>query len=272
MVNKTPLWTAKKYLGQHFLVAEDVKTAIVQSCPPHADMILEIGPGAGAITQMLPALQKPVWAIEIDERFIPSLQELLGVDHVLHTDALNVDYTSLLKKFRAPWIVSNMPYNIAAPLMRKLLEQTQVAGITLMMQKEMAQKVLLLPPKNGMNSLGILWQSWWEVTKICHVGPQGFRPRPKVDSTVLFFTPRRSPLLPLPEILPWENFLRQLFHFKRKQLSSVLCKMGWPKTQINTISAQLKLSPQLRAEALKIQQIKDLYQACSSNKFPGPLA
>ncbi len=262
MVNKTPQWTAKKYLGQHFLVAEKIKAAIIASCPSAADLILEIGPGAGAITDLLPALQKPIRAIEIDERFIPHLQELLGPENVLAQDALKVDYSSLLKDFQAPWIVSNMPYNIAAPLMRILLEQTKVAGITLMMQKEMADKILL-PKKNGMNSLGILWHSFWQIEKICAVDPACFRPRPKVDSTVLFFTPKADPLLPLAQILSWENFLRQLFAFKRKQLSTVLSKMrnGLSKEQITQLLTDLKLDPHVRAEALTIEQIKDLYQA-----------
>ena len=261
MVTKTPLWTAKKYLGQHFLINEQVRKTIINSCPAQADVILEIGPGAGAITHLLPSLQKPVLAIEIDERFTQSLQELLGQENVFITDALAVDYAALLQKYQAPWIVSNMPYNIAAPLMRKLMEQTKASAITLMMQKEMADKVLLLPPHKGMNSLGILWQSFWQVKKLCLAPPSCFRPRPKVDSTVLHFTPRLQPLLPLPDLLSWEHFLRQLFAFKRKQLSSVLSKMGKSKEQSANILAQLNLNPQIRAEALSITQIKDLYQA-----------
>jgi len=268
MPSKTPHWTANKHLGQHFLVSEKVKQAIIATCPPSADAILEIGPGEGALTELLPSLQKPLFTIEIDERFIPHLHELMPPEQVIRQNALEVDYPSLLRPYAAWWVVSNMPYNIAAPLMRQLLPLTNVAGMTLMMQKEMAAKVLLLPPRKGINSLGLLLQNFWEVKKICAVDPTAFRPRPQVDSAVLFFTPRAHPLLPLAQLSAWEKFLRQIFAFRRKQIQLVLARMiqqADPTFAAKTVSqdllAQVSLNPQVRAEALCAEQILALFQA-----------
>ena len=246
MAVKNPHWTAKKYLGQHFLISEKVKQAIIATCPPSTDAILEIGPGAGALTDLLPALQKPLLTIEIDQRFIPHLQTLMPAPNIVAANALAVDYATLLKPYKAVWVVSNMPYNIAAPLMRQLLPHTSLAGMTLMMQKEMANKVLLLPPKQGMNSLGLLLQSFWEINQVCVVDPAAFRPRPKVNSAVLFFSPRQHPWLPLPQLLAWEKFLRQLFAHRRKQIQSVLTgmsKTAWPAVDSAAIAAELLQRP-----------------------------
>ena len=180
MISKTP--KADKNLGQHYL---NNQHAIDSICtPPSQDChILEIGPGPGTLTKQLSELGHDFQVIEKDKRFTENLLEILNEDQILFQDGLSFDYSTLPEK---TWIVSNLPYNISVPLTRAFATHQNVQWMSLMYQKEVAEK--FLPPankKNPSSSLSCLFQTYFHITKLLTLGPQSFSPPPKVDSLSL---------------------------------------------------------------------------------------
>ena len=153
------------------------------------------------------------------------------------------------------WLVSNLPYNISAPLTVNLMSFEYFSSMTLMYQKEVAEKILGI---KGMSSLYALSHAFFDVEKVCAVKPGAFLPPPKVDSLVLRYQRKIHPLVPLKEYRLFEQFLRQLFAYPRKQIHSVLKKfMPIPWQQSSSLQ---EINPTLRAEKLAWDQLLSLYQ------------
>lgn len=259
-MNRPPRPRPRKSLGQHFLRSPSVIAKITEDCPEDSQGIVEIGPGAGALTRALAALKKPFVLIEKDARFQEVLCPLLKPSQtLLIKDALTIDYTDLSHTYfkGCPfWLVSNLPYSIAAPLMVILFSQSLLKGMTLMMQKEVALKILPEPKTpNQASSLWSLAQTYFHVKKLLSLSPQAFYPPPKVHSTVLSFTRRQNPAIALKEFSRFEIFVRLLFAHKRKQLQNVLSS-HYPKETLKG----LNLSLMLRAECLDLQQVQSLFK------------
>ena len=168
--------------GQHFLRDHKIIQKIVQDCPPHCQGILEIGAGTGALTNALAQLKKPLVAIERDHRFQTILEGFVRPDHLIMADALAVDYAKIAQNQlsgRPLWLVSNLPYQISAPLMVRFFSLPFVQAMTLMMQKEVGQKIF--PPrhtKNSASSLFALGQTYFTIKKLSSVSPAAFFPPP----------------------------------------------------------------------------------------------
>jgi 16S rRNA (adenine1518-N6/adenine1519-N6)-dimethyltransferase len=251
--------SAKKNLGQHFLVSQKVIQSIIKSQPQTEDGILEIGPGPGVLTAPLSVLKKPFYLVEKDERFKDHLQSLVGEENLLLTDVLKVNFNQdPFSQFKDWWVVSNLPYNISVPITLNLFKTPHFKNLTLMMQKEVAHK-FLPRQKNEMNSLFSLSHLFFHVELVCHVPPGAFLPPPKVDSEVLHFKRLESPLLPLGEWDKIEQFFRVVFSAPRKQLGGIL-KKSFPSADFLETFRKLEINPERRAETLSLKEIILLYE------------
>lgn len=279
-MNKTPfpphssrLPLADKSLGQHFLKDQSVIKSIChdffgpfENSTPEA--FIEIGPGPGILTSHLKSRSKelgiPFFAIEKDERFKNYLSEFIDINsELIFTDALQFDFNKFLKEKNLQgkniWLVSNLPYNISAPLFIKFIGITEFKFMTLMFQQEVAKKIHpSLPAKNAMNSLWVLANNFYETSLLCKVPPGAFLPPPKVDSMVLSFQRKSSPAIPLCDFSQLESFLRKLFSGRRKQLGGVL-KHFYPTQKINDVFGQLNIKTSIRSEALSLEEVVQLY-------------
>jgi 16S rRNA (adenine1518-N6/adenine1519-N6)-dimethyltransferase len=182
----------KKRFGQHFLVSKRVIRDIVERLEPFQGL-LEIGPGLGALTGPL-SDKHQLTALEIDPSVMETLSLAAPKARVLVQDALTADISGLLEELPAPvGIVSNMPYNITGPLLDRILNcRPQIEIAVLMMQKEVAAKIMAEVGSRARGALSVVMQASFQISKVCDVPPGSFRPPPKVDSTVLQLVPSTS--------------------------------------------------------------------------------
>lgn len=259
---------ANKSLGQHFLKDQAVIHNICYDFKNKAEAIVEIGPGPGILTETLAKRSSdenlPFFVIEKDDRFPPYLLQFIKDDQITMTDALAVKLSEffLEKKLadKKIWLVSNLPYNISTPLLVNFLQAPEIEFLTLMFQKEVADKVFpFSTTKNFMGSLHALTQTYFDCELLCKVPPGAFSPPPKVDSAVLSMVRKKTPLVPLSEFHTLEKFLRTLFSQKRKQLGGLL-KSSFPQPLIESSFNELNIPLTIRAEALSLTQVIDLYR------------
>lgn len=221
MLAKHGVRTDKRF-GQHFLVSTRVVSSIVGAAEGLAG-ILEIGPGPGVLTRFLVADGASVTAVELDRRVLPVLAEFAPGAAVLSADALAMDWEALLGDLPLPrGIVSNMPYNITGPLLDRV---GGVSGLidraVLMMQKEVADKIMALPGDRTRGAVSVNLQAVFRVSPVCGVPGGCFMPPPKVDSSVLLFVPREDRLEGV-ERERFERVVRAGFRMPRKTLANNL--------------------------------------------------
>ncbi len=242
---------ANKDLGQHFLKDQNIITKICSDHPGETCGILEIGPGPGILTNRLAGLKRPYHVIEKDSRFEEMLNSLLNPDQITIGDALDED----LNFFDTTWLVSNLPYNVASPLLVKFLKLKNIKFMTLMFQKEVGNRILT----TDMNSLGALSQNYFEISTLCQVPPGAFSPPPKVNSIVLSFKRRENPKVPLEQFEAFEKFLRTLFKMRRKQMGNVL-KSDFEKDKVAKALNEINIKISERAENLTLENVIELYK------------
>jgi len=184
------LW-ASKGLGQHFLVSSKVVQAIVDAAGDTKG-ILEIGPGPGVLTGALSESAERLIALELDQRMIEPLRESAPKAEVLQVDALKTQLSEILQTLPEPrGVVSNLPYYITGPLLTRIAESRRfLSKAVLMMQKEVADRVLALAKTPARGSLSVYLQLQFEIQQIASAPAGAFLPPPKVDSSVLLFIPR----------------------------------------------------------------------------------
>ena len=254
---------ANKALGQHFLRSEKVITDITEDFKDVAKGMIEIGPGPGILTEGLSKHQLPFYLIEKDERFPELLKEFVAPENIHSGDALEVNLEEKIKEWKLEnvWLVSNLPYNVSTPLLINFLQTPSLKWMTLMFQREVADKVFAIDTRKGkaMNSLMALSQTFFEVKLLCKVPPGAFSPPPKVDSAVLSFIRIEEPVIPLEDFKKYEKFLRHLFQFKRKQVGKIL-KSYAPKEQVEQTLEKLQIPPSARAESFNLEEIQLLFK------------
>ncbi len=253
--------TANKSFGQHFLNSPTVIKKITSPLPNGTDAILEIGPGPAVLTPHLAQYGLPLFVIEMDERFVELLAPVVGADHIFRQDALTFDWQSFLhqKGFKSIWLVSNLPYNVSVPLTLSFLRIPEIKNMTLMYQKEVAEKILPKEQRNSMGSLHSLNLTQFEMNHVVHAPPGAFVPPPKVDSQVVNFKRREMPHIPLSQIDDFEHFLRIVFANRRKQLGGLL-KKEWGTDKAVTCMTKCGLNLEIRAEALTYKEVLQLYE------------
>lgn len=251
---------ANKSFGQHFLNSPTVIKKITSPLPEDVDAIVEIGPGPAVLTPHLAAYKKPLFVIEMDERFVELLAPVVGADNIFRQDALLFDWNAFLEKhqFKSIWLVSNLPYNVSVPLTLSFLRIPEITHMTLMYQKEVAQKIVPNDPRNAMGSLHAMCLSQFHLSHVVYAPPGAFVPPPKVDSQVLGFKRKETPDIPLSEIDSFEKYLRLAFGQRRKQLGGIL-KNDWGPEKTQTALEKAGISPQVRSEALSYAEVLKLF-------------
>lgn len=191
---------AKKNYGQNFLVESQIVEKIARNAVPNDDtVVIEVGPGIGALTQFLAKYAKKVVAFEIDERLIPVLADTLQDEdnvEVIQEDFLNVDLKEFVGKYGEVVVAANLPYYITTPILFKIFESNaDIKQITVMMQKEVADRFGAEVNTKDYNALSIITQYNYEVKTIMKISKHVFNPKPNVDSAVVQFTYRPSNLV-----------------------------------------------------------------------------
>ncbi|MGC9796878.1 16S rRNA (adenine(1518)-N(6)/adenine(1519)-N(6))-dimethyltransferase RsmA [Fervidobacterium riparium] len=253
--------TLKKSLGQNFLSNETFAEKIVQlSEIEKTDTVLEIGAGAGTLTVALAQTGATIFAIEIDERMRPILQErLLTYEnvHLIFSDFLALDTSFLPDGYKC---VSNIPYYITAPILKKLLF-TNFKSLTIMMQKEVGERLLEKPGSSNRGFLTVVLQTVANVQKVLTVPKSAFVPNPDVDSVVLKMT--RKEQLPFSdnyELESYWNLVSNAFSQKRKTIYNNLKTFIDDKQKIEEILLKAGVQPNERPEGLTEEQFVALWR------------
>lgn len=259
----------QKKFGQNFLIDGNILEKIVDAAQvTEDDCVLEIGPGIGTMTQYLAERAKMVIAVEIDKNLMPVLQETLSpYDNVkvIHDDILKVDINRIVQEENAGKpikVVANLPYYITTPIIMALFENhIALRSITIMVQKEVADRMQALPGTKDYGALSLAVRYYAEPEIIMKVPASCFMPRPNVDSAVIRLTRYEKPLVEAVD----ENWLfaviRASFNQRRKTLINGLSNagnLGISKEKITAAIAQMGLSPTVRGETLTLEQFTEL--------------
>lgn len=216
----------KKSLGQHFLSDPAILARIVEGAGVReGEGVLEIGPGPGGLTRALLGAGARVWAVEADPRMVEHLRSagLAGVV-ILAGDALETDYLALAREAGGPFrLVGNLPYGISGPLLARLLRQRKAfVSMTVMLQREVGERLLAPPGGRSRGVLGVMAQTFCRPRAVLRLGPGAFRPPPKVDSVVVRMDVRSEAAPPVEdEDTLWEA-VRTAFGQRRKMLRNSL--------------------------------------------------
>lgn len=260
-------WNAstKKSFGQNFIVEPGVVDKIARSAVLSDDgVVIEIGPGIGALTQYLCEYAKRVIAFEIDPRFPEILKTEIGSDHleVILQDFLEVDVNALLEPFARTntpvYFASNLPYYITTPILFKLFEASQpIAAITVMMQKEVADRFMAKVGSKEYNALSVITQYRCDLKKIMDVNRNVFWPSPNVGSTVLQFTFKTDK----PEIdeAKFVELVKACFVQRRKTILNNLQQWIGDKAKATALLEKAGMEPSLRAQQLGVEDFLHLY-------------
>lgn len=241
---------SRQHLGQHFLVKGKTLDRIARAaCGDHVDLVIEIGPGRGALTERLVALADRVVAIELDESLAVQVQDRWPQVEILRANALHVDW--------AQWgegvLAGNLPYYIATPLIAKFLRKPgPLRHGVFLVQKEVAERITAVPGTREYGYLSVECQLFAKAEYLFNVPPGAFQPPPKVDSAVIRLTPRAELAVPDPE--KFLGFVSVCFRQKRKTLRNNLISAYPPAAW----EASSHISR--RAEQLTIIEFVELYE------------
>jgi 16S rRNA (adenine1518-N6/adenine1519-N6)-dimethyltransferase len=243
------LW-ANKGLGQHFLLDLNITRRIARTAGDMAGKpVIEVGPGPGGLTRaLLEAGADPLIVIEKDARFVPLLEPLVdwsgGRLRIVHSDALETDEAALLGSATAP-VVSNLPYNVGTPLLVKWLKAGAWRGdMTLMFQKEVAQRIVAKPGSDAYGRLAVLAQARCDARLEFTVPARAFTPPPKIASAIVHLTDRADPYFHLDAL---ERVTAAAFGQRRKMLRSALRSLT---QDAETLLRDADLPPTARAEEI----------------------
>jgi 16S rRNA (adenine1518-N6/adenine1519-N6)-dimethyltransferase len=178
-----------KKMGQNFLTDDSVAQSIVSLINVgQYDLVIEIGPGTGMLTQYLVQFNRKVIAIELDKRLAEKLHTKLEKYtnlEIINNDILQTDLVKLSADYKEVVLVSNLPYSISTPMMLQFLKQDKIKPFYCMLQKELVNRLIAKPNTKEYGSISVLVQYYAAITKLLEVPPQSFTPAPKVDSNVI---------------------------------------------------------------------------------------
>ncbi len=268
ILNKYKFVFQKKF-GQNFLIDEHVLGKIIRSAEiTENDFVVEIGPGIGTLTQYLAASAREVAAIEIDDALIPILEDTLSAyDNVtvIHEDVLKVDLCKLAEEKNAGKpikVVANLPYYITTPIIMGLFENhVPVESITIMVQKEVADRMKTGPGSKDYGALSLAVQYYAKPELVANVPPNCFMPRPRVGSAVIRLTRHAEvPVQANDEKLMFA-IIRASFNQRRKTLVNGLGNapgLQIPKEETAAVLEEMGLPATIRGEALTLEQFAEL--------------
>ncbi len=219
----------KKHLGQHFLHDRGIIDKIVRAVDPKpGDLLVEIGPGQGAIT--FPLLQRhgELTVVEFDRDLIAPLTEAAqahGALTIIHRDVLKVDFTEVASGSMLR-LVGNLPYNLSSPILFHVLEHASVVrDMVFMLQKEVVDRMAAAPGSKVYGRLSVMLQAYCSVTPLFDVPPGAFHPPPKVDSAVVRLVPHASSTIDIADHATFAHVVRDAFGQRRKTLRNALSKV-----------------------------------------------
>lgn len=261
----------QKKFGQNFLIDTHVLDKIIRAANiTKDDMVIEIGPGIGTMTQYLAEAAGKVIAVEIDRNLIPILEETLAeYDNVrvINEDVLKVDLKKLADEEnggRPVKVVANLPYYITTPIIMGLFENgVPLESITVMVQKEVADRMQTGPGNKDYGALSLAVQYYADPYIVANVPPNCFMPRPKVGSAVIRLTRHANPPVEVKDEKLMFEIIRASFNQRRKTLANGLNNspnLSFSKEKITEVIEKLGKGPSVRGEALTLEEF-----ACLAN-------
>jgi 16S rRNA (adenine1518-N6/adenine1519-N6)-dimethyltransferase len=225
-VTELPRLRPRRFLGQNFLRDPNVARKIVDAIAPSAgDTVLEIGPGEGALTRDLAARAGRLIIVDIDERVIRAMEETFadGSVMILHRDVLTLDLHDLAARYGPIRVVGNIPYNITSPILFHALDhRAAVRDVTLLMQREVARRLVAGPGTKDYGILSIMCQFVADVSVLFDVSPNVFYPRPEVTSSLVRLRMLPAPRFPVTDEVFFRTMVRGVFGKRRKTLRNSL--------------------------------------------------
>lgn len=259
---------AQHRLGQNFLVNSKVLDAIVASTEAGpADLVLEIGPGLGSLTQQLTRVAGHVVAVELDRNLIAILAKTAGADaanlEIIHGDAARIDLKDLLDKRLSPGqraiVAANLPYYITTPLiMRFLEEELPVKRMIFMVQKEVAERIVSPPGSKEYGALSVAVQYYTEPKIVLEVGSEAFIPPPDVSSAVIALQVRSTPAVvaPQPEFF---RVVKAAFGQRRKNLLNALSAgLQIDRAEVHALLERAGIDQMRRGETLSLEEFASI--------------
>lgn len=252
-----------KSLGQNFLIDNQVLSDIVTSAEVNNDdFVIEIGPGVGTLTKELLQVAKKVCAIELDKDLIPILNEELKEFEnfeLVNKDALKVDFNELIGEEKSVKLVANLPYYVTTPIITKLItEGYNFKSLTIMIQKEVAERIDAEPNTKEYGALSLLVQYYCDTDLVRKVSPTSFIPRPKVESSVIRLDKLDSPRVQVEDEKLFFKIIRASFNMRRKTLWNALKSLGLNKDLLENALQECGIDPKRRGETLSIQEFASL--------------
>jgi len=252
----------RRALGQHFLRDPGIARSIVDLiAPTPADLVVEIGPGQGALTGELTRRAGRVLALEIDCALIERLRAALPAVEVLDADARTWDWASLARPAGGrALVVGNLPYSVGTTILVALARAPRaIDAMALMLQREVAERVAAAPGNKIYGSLSVHVQLRWRVELAMRVPPGAFRPPPKVESAVLRLTPLPALPVELADEQRFEAVVRAAFAQRRKTLANALAAgLGLPVGDAREAASRAGVDPGRRAETLNIREFAEV--------------
>lgn len=258
---------ANKSLGQNFLINNEVVSTIIESANiSNKDLVIEIGPGLGTLTSRLLEKAGKVICVELDDRMISILEDrfkLYNNFELIHNDVLKVDLNKIIEEnlensnLKTAKIVANLPYYITTPIIMKLLEEKlNIETITVMIQKEVADRLVALPGTKNAGAITYSVYYYADAIKIIDVEKNSFIPEPNVTSTVIQLKIRKESLLQVENEELMFKIIKQTFMQRRKTLVNALSNLAIfnNKEEIIQLLKELNINEKVRGEALTIEQ------------------
>lgn len=256
----------QKRFGQNFLIDGHVIEKILRAADiSKDDIVVEIGPGIGTLTQYLAEAAGTVYAVEIDDKLLPILADTLSdYDNVtvINRDILKCDIAALIREKESCKIVANLPYYITTPIIMSLLEgRVPAESITVMVQKEVADRMAAAPGSKNYGALSLAVQYYADTYLAANVPPNCFMPRPAVGSAVIRLTRREKPPVEVSDPAWMFRIIRASFNERRKTLVNGLRNdpaLGISKEQAEEALQKMGLPVTVRGETLSLAQFAEL--------------
>ena len=269
----------QKRFGQNFLIDTHVLEKIIRASEiTKDDFVLEIGPGIGTMTQYLADSARAVTAVEIDDALIPILQDTLkdwDNVNIIHGDILKTDIQKIAdekNQGKAIKVVANLPYYITTPIIMGLFEShVPVESITVMVQKEVADRMQTGPGSKDYGALSLAVQYYAEPEIVANVPPNCFMPRPKVGSAVIRLKRHKEPPVQVQDEKLMFRLIRASFNQRRTTMANGLKKsqeLNYTKEQVESAISACGLPLNIRGEALSLEQFAALTNAfcCTASR------
>ena len=268
VINKYDFHFAKKY-GQNFLIDRSMLEKIIDSAEiTENDCVLEIGPGIGTMTQYLAERARQVIFVEIDTNLIPILKDTLSSYNnvtIINDDILKVDLNKLVDEYNEGnpiKVVANLPYYITTPIVMGLLEKkVPLESITIMVQKEVADRMQVGPGTKDYGALSLAVQYYSKPEIVAVVPPECFMPRPNVSSSVIRLSLYEEPPVAVQDVNHMFRIIRASFNQRRKTLANGLSNdksLGLTREDVTNALASMELSETIRGEVLTLEQFAKL--------------